>query len=208
MVDAPSATIDGGVSEIVRLAAGPNCVSVADPPTLGPADVSVAVIDDRPGFVVLVTVAVYVPSPLSVVAPTCWPPSVEKMIVFPATGLPSASATAAVAIVADEPLAAMIGGDSETVTVVAGPTANAAGASTSAPSSTDTTPGARPTSRIARITPAAVASLRLLRTVPSAPCPIARNPLILNAPARPAKIVDSSPPTGWATSVIVPTCLR
>ena len=51
----------------------------------------------------------------------------------PATGLPSTSVTFAVAVVVDEPLAAMIGADSETVTLVAGPAANAAGASSNAP---------------------------------------------------------------------------
>ena len=62
VVDVPLATIDGDVSESERLAAGPNCVNVADP--LGgfsTTDVSVAVIVDWPGVVVLVTVAVYVP---------------------------------------------------------------------------------------------------------------------------------------------------
>ena len=85
----------------------------------------------------------------------------------PTTGLPPASVTVAVAVVVDEPSAAMIGGDSETVTLVAGPSANAVGASSNAPSSTHTAPNARPTSRVPRITPAAVAAWRLLRNVPS-----------------------------------------
>jgi AraC family transcriptional regulator of adaptative response / DNA-3-methyladenine glycosylase II len=91
---------------------------------------SVAVIAAGPGVVELVIVAVYVPSPFGVVGLNTSPGSLdENDTVSPDTGAPSASVTVAVAVLVDVPSAAIRLGDSDTLTAVAGPAADAGGAS-------------------------------------------------------------------------------
>src|SRR5258708_35693083 len=61
-----------------------------------------------PAVVEAVTVAEYVPSPLSVVDPNVTSPDVENVTVSPATGLACASVTVATAVVVEEPSAVIV----------------------------------------------------------------------------------------------------
>ena len=81
---------------------------------------SVAVIVRFPAVVVLVTVAVYVPSPWSTIEPKSVAPE-DNVTVCPKTGLPFASVTVAVAVEVEVPLATIGFGLNESVTFAAGP---------------------------------------------------------------------------------------
>jgi hypothetical protein len=123
-VDVPLATIELGESETLTLVAGPGvCVSVACPDTLGETELSVAVIVACRTVVELVTVAEYVPLPLSVTGPIDTPPSVdEKATCSPGTKSPPASVMVAVAVVVELPFATITEGESATATLAALPT--------------------------------------------------------------------------------------
>lgn len=117
------ARIVGGFSFTDTNADGPAVwIKVADPDTAGDPERSVAVIVARPTAVVLVIVAVYLPLPAFLDGPIWFEAlDVKATCVSLGSRWPWASVTMAVAVVADVPLATIVGGFSCTVTFAAGP---------------------------------------------------------------------------------------
>jgi len=126
VVEVPLATIEFGFRPTVMVDGGPAVWSrVAGSVVVRFEVLSVAVIDAVPTVVELVMVALYVPSPLSVVPPTVSPrPLDENVTDSPVTTAPVVSVTVTVAVLVEVPSAMMLVGSSDTLLIaVAGPAA-------------------------------------------------------------------------------------